>query len=190
MLKAYYITEVEDQSILDQLHEMDVLVDTSKAVKRPSNSSLLPLWAKTILETERDKIDGSEFVILDGSMNDKFGYYMMLGMAIGKRMYKSSITVLNDDFANDILKDIYDNRSVNMTFEECINIYDLDIRYKDQSLITLVANGDVNSINFNPEINRKDPRVAILLGICYERGISVNYSPKDYNLFIDLITKR
>ena len=190
MLKAYYIAEVEDQSILDQLSEMDVLVNTSKVIKKPSNNSLLPLWAKTILETELDKIDESYFVILDGSMSDKFGYYLMLGMAIGKRAYKSSITVLNDDFANDILKDIYDNRSVNAAFKDHISIKDLDARYGGQSLITFVANGDVNSIDLNSEIDRKDPRVAILLGICYERGINVNYSPKDYNLFIDLITKR
>lgn len=191
MLTAYYITEVEDQNLVSQLESMEVGLNVSKAVKIPSDNSLLAIWAKTILETERNNIDNNDFVILDGNMNDKFGYYMMLGMAIGKNSYKSSITVLNDEFANKILADIYLHRNLeHHRTEESIQVGSIDQTYYNQNLITFVANNSVDSVRLNNNIDRKEPAVAILLGICYSRGIVVDYTPESYNLFIDLIVKR
>lgn len=191
MLTAYYITEVEDQNLVSQLESMEVGLNVSKAVKIPSDNSLLAIWAKTILETERNNIDNNDFVILDGNMNDKFGYYMMLGMAIGKNSYKGSITVLNDEFANKILADIYLHKNLeHPRVEESIQVGSIDQTYYNQNLITFVANNSVDSVRLNNNIDRKEPAVAILLGICYSRGIAVDYTPESYNLFIDLIVKR
>lgn len=105
MKSAYIITEESQSSrineIKEELEEMDIDVNYSESIKRPSNQFLLETWASKIMQKETHSIESSDVVVFDESLSDRFGLYVMLGIALASKDFKyNKIVVIKDENTN------------------------------------------------------------------------------------------
>lgn len=205
MKSAYIITEESQSSrineIKEELEEMDIDVNYSESIKRPSNQFLLETWASKIMQKETHSIESSDVVVFDESLSDRFGLYVMLGIALASKDFKyNKIVVIKDENTNKligllkefktakteliksvILGDSFEEKFAHQGTFECSDM--------DLTMFNLVQflQSQVSIIKFNIT-DWKNPLASIFLGACYQQGKFVIANAPDkpfYKVLVD-----